>query len=552
MTRTKNATSDTESAIASFIHIPLDQIVEGPNARRFYDKDELANLAVSIKTDGLSQPVLVRPWKGEKFQLIAGFRRFRACKINKAKTIASYVRDLNDDEAQNAATAENMQRVDLSPLDEAELYDEQIKKGKSYEDCARIAGRHVSHIYRRRALLVLAEKPKRALREGILPVGHAELIATIANPAMQVEALKNAFTKNVNVEGAGWFDTPLAPISEVAFARVVEKRFRLDISQAPFDVNDETLSPLGKCTSCSLLTSNNPGLFGPSTGAICSNPDDYELKVLNWLERQAAAGVKVLPKSKIKEVWPHHEHHTSDGWINLDTEVYIGGKNRVRFNTLTKEQKGDVVLAYAFGRLRRIMPLDVFNATLRANGLAQLDHRGLEKRQRSKQEIDADRKVRLERATRKALQEEFVLKIRAAKNVSDAAFFDYVGRCLIVDRGWQLENVLPRHIEIAKKERTGDRVKTALAEFGAMTLPAKRAFVIDCVTDGWNTGNGGPVKNDLFSEGAALVGVDVAGIKKRIRDEFAAKAKERDARDAKKKAKTRKQKRTTTAASNDD
>ncbi len=105
----------------SLVHLPLDQVVPRENQpRRYFDEDEIAHLARSIRHRGLLQPILVRPVGKGLYQIVAGERRFRAFQRLKRESIPAIIVELTDEEAQAAAVLENLQREDLNPLEETE------------------------------------------------------------------------------------------------------------------------------------------------------------------------------------------------------------------------------------------------------------------------------------------------------------------------------------------------------------------------------------------------------------------------------------------------
>lgn len=103
------------------VHLPLDQVVPRENQpRKYFDEEEIARLARSIRHRGLLQPILVRPFGTDMYQIVAGERRFRAFQRLRRTSIPAIIVELGDEEAQAAAVLENLQREDLNPLEETE------------------------------------------------------------------------------------------------------------------------------------------------------------------------------------------------------------------------------------------------------------------------------------------------------------------------------------------------------------------------------------------------------------------------------------------------
>ena len=143
---------------AAIRQIPLDQIEPNPEQPRLeFDETTLAELAASIREHGVLQPILVRPLGPHRFQLIAGERRWRASRLAGVATIPAMVDDIDDETAMEIAIIENLQREDLSPLDEAAMYDRMIRDhGYSIRRLADKLGKDKGYVENR---LRLADAP---------------------------------------------------------------------------------------------------------------------------------------------------------------------------------------------------------------------------------------------------------------------------------------------------------------------------------------------------------------------------------------------------------
>ncbi|HEX3355862.1 MAG TPA: ParB/RepB/Spo0J family partition protein, partial [Tepidisphaeraceae bacterium] len=171
--------------------IPLDQIKPNPHQpRRVMNESSIAELAASLKTTGLIQPVIVRQTP-DGFQLIAGERRWRAAKVAGLSTIPAIIRDVNSFEQAQMALIENIQREDLNPIDRAESYRSLINQlGLTQAELAGRLGEDRSSIANHLRLLELAEPVRNLIRDQKISLGHAKLLAGITNPAEQ-ERLSN-------------------------------------------------------------------------------------------------------------------------------------------------------------------------------------------------------------------------------------------------------------------------------------------------------------------------------------------------------------------------
>jgi ParB/RepB/Spo0J family partition protein len=159
--------------------IPISQIVPGRNDRTIFDESGLRELADSIKEHGLIQPITVRYSKDcKRFEIIAGERRFRACKLLGWRTIPAIITDLRDEDASAVTLAENIARKSLDPIDEACAYQSRIESfGWSIEDLSKYAGTSTIHIQFRLKLLKLIREIQKLIRGGYIQIGYAQILA---------------------------------------------------------------------------------------------------------------------------------------------------------------------------------------------------------------------------------------------------------------------------------------------------------------------------------------------------------------------------------------
>ena len=160
--------------------VPIEKIHPGRfQPRRHFDKDELEALADSIRANGIVQPILVRPhgtFAGE-FELIAGERRWRAAQLVPLHTVPVVERPLDDRAALEVSLIENIQRADLTPIEEAEGYQRLIDEFRNtQETLAQDLGKSRSHIANLLRLLTLPDHVKRMIDERKLSPGHARAL----------------------------------------------------------------------------------------------------------------------------------------------------------------------------------------------------------------------------------------------------------------------------------------------------------------------------------------------------------------------------------------
>ena len=181
-------------ATAQFVtqrRVPIEQIRPGRfQPRQRLNEAELEALAQSIREKGILQPLLVRPLAGEQadFELVAGERRWRAAQRVGLHEVPVIVRPMADSEALEIALVENLQREDLSPLEEAEAYSRLMEEfGRTQANLAEAVGKSRSHVANMVRLLSLPEPVRRRLSEGELTAGHARALLGAADPAALAE-----------------------------------------------------------------------------------------------------------------------------------------------------------------------------------------------------------------------------------------------------------------------------------------------------------------------------------------------------------------------------
>src|SRR5690606_13951999 len=155
------------------------------NPRRDFDPEHLDELTSSIREKGVMQPLLVRPSSDPSiFEIIAGERRWRAAQKAGLHEVPVIIRDVDDKEALELAIIENVQRVDLNPLEEAQGYGQLIEQfDYTQQDLAQVIGKSRSHVANTLRLLRLPQDVRDMLARGELTAGHARTLITAEDPA---------------------------------------------------------------------------------------------------------------------------------------------------------------------------------------------------------------------------------------------------------------------------------------------------------------------------------------------------------------------------------
>lgn len=171
--------------------LPVGQLQPGRfQPRRRFNEAELQSLVDSIREKGVLQPLLVRRLEGEaeRFEIIAGERRWRAAQLAKVHEVPVVVRELSDAEALEIALVENIQRQDLTPLEEAEGFQRLMDEfSHTQEVLARAVGKSRSHVANMLRLLHLPQGVKTLLDDGRLSAGHARALLNAADPVALAE-----------------------------------------------------------------------------------------------------------------------------------------------------------------------------------------------------------------------------------------------------------------------------------------------------------------------------------------------------------------------------
>jgi ParB family transcriptional regulator, chromosome partitioning protein len=164
--------------------IAIDLVQRNPQQpRKHFDETELNELASSIRTHGVLQPILVRPIADGKFEIVAGERRWRAAQKAGLHSIPAVVRELNEVEVLEIAIVENVQRMDLNPLEEAQGFQALIDRfGRTQQEIADAVGKSRPHIANMLRLLALPDDLQDMVRDGRLSAGHARAILTAPDP----------------------------------------------------------------------------------------------------------------------------------------------------------------------------------------------------------------------------------------------------------------------------------------------------------------------------------------------------------------------------------
>jgi ParB family chromosome partitioning protein len=168
-------------------------------------QDKMENLVNSIKSQGIVQPIVARPLKKQngnvqRYEIVAGERRWRAAQLAGLTEIPAVVRDIDDDAAIATALIENIQRENLNPLEEAGALDRLIREfNLTHQEAAEAVGRSRAGVSNLLRLLDLSDKVKPMLESRQLEMGHARALLSISNKTQQFDAARQVVRKGLSV-----------------------------------------------------------------------------------------------------------------------------------------------------------------------------------------------------------------------------------------------------------------------------------------------------------------------------------------------------------------
>jgi ParB family chromosome partitioning protein len=181
--------------------IPIHFVYANPSQpRKNFNQELLNELSESIKEQGIIQPILVRKKSEDKYEIVAGERRWRAAQLAKIHDVPVIILNIDDKKSLEFAILENIQRSDLNGIEEALGYDNLVKKfGYSQETLSKILGKSRSHIANTLRLAGLPEEIKKMISDGLLTAGHARCLVNVPD---NIKLAKIIVNKNLSVRQA--------------------------------------------------------------------------------------------------------------------------------------------------------------------------------------------------------------------------------------------------------------------------------------------------------------------------------------------------------------
>ncbi len=235
--------------------IAIDKLVPGVyQPRKTFNRETLAELAASIKENGLLQPITVRKRAAGGFEIIAGERRWRAAQIAGLHEVPSIIKDIDDKSALQLAIIENVQREDLDAIEEADGYHRLMTEfGFSQQQVSEKVGKERSSVANALRLLSLPTEIKDMLIEKLISVGHAKALLSLADKTTQIKLAKECVAKSLSVR---FLEAEIKNRTKAAVGggsiAVGNKEIDIDVaSKLAFELADQIQKKMGTKTEIS-------------------------------------------------------------------------------------------------------------------------------------------------------------------------------------------------------------------------------------------------------------------------------------------------------------
>lgn len=215
---TVDDSDDVEENFALRKTVGIEKLFPNPDQpRQYFDDKAINDLAESIKEHGLLQPILVRPDKNshDRFEIVAGERRWRACQKAQLHEVPIVIRELDDDATLQIGLVENLQRRDLTPIEEARGYQRLHEEfGHSHEEIGEAVSKSRSHVSNMIRLLLLPDSVQSMMTRGDLSAGHARALLKAENPSL---VATEVISKGLSVRET-------EKLAALATGRIIKKR----------------------------------------------------------------------------------------------------------------------------------------------------------------------------------------------------------------------------------------------------------------------------------------------------------------------------------------
>ena len=549
-----------EAEVERVIRVKLVDLDPSPlNPRTNFPAEQLEEMAESILSRGVIQPLIVRSVKRGRWEIVAGHRRYRAAEIAKVADVPVIARALDDGDVVEVMLIENLQRADLSPIEEARGIEMMLSlKGAdgstprhTVESIAKKIGRTEKSVANTRRILRVPEKFHAKIADGSLPRTICYLIAAIPDAKLREKAAAEIVKGDYN-----------GPFTKRGAQEHIRRNYMVELRGSPFDQKDATLVPVkeeagercagGACDSCPLNSANRQD-DDIERGHItmCMNPACYQLKVdahvRGAMRAAESAGDKLVTgKAAAKLLGWEGDVLSGTGLVKLNekpTGELVGAKKAPNWEKmLGGEVKAQVTTVIdAKGRVFRLVDRKQAIEAAKVNGFKDLFVAGAEKKASPREQDDVKMKERqakereqgkLDTATAAAWVQSLVEHI-ATKGLNAKSWLLLlslaIGHAGSDGRKWTinrrgLESVKVKDKwrgEISNDEKTLETHARTLDEAGII------AFVVELMLSQGMRWHG--VKDESLIALCTACGIDLAAIEARVKAQMAEKKKPKNA-----------------------
>jgi len=523
--------------------VAIGLIDESPtNPRKEFNEQKLAELGESILRHGVLQPILLRPKKGGRYELVAGHRRHRAARSVALETIPAIVQELTDKEVLEIQIVENLQREGLTPLEEAEGYAQLIRAhGYDADSLALKIGKSRGYVYGRMKLVALCPDARKVLLAGDISHSVALLLARIPDAKLQKEALRAVQSTQLN-DG----------MSYRRAAEFIKERFMRRLGDAPFDREDANLvKAAGPCSTCPLLLGNQPDVTDKASADVCTSPGCFQKKVdahIKVLAREK--GWAMLSATETRRAFPYHSGNLSYDSPYVDAASKSGYDAKAKTFAQIAPEAPIVLARDPEGKLRKLIARKHLPKKFQPRS-----QQPARPRDDTKWKRDQELRQAKQRARTASL-----LRGLAAAELTVESFWPWVVQAIAVDRYFEAHAALARiGVKAKASNRYSMKPATVLPAVKALPVNQQIALLCDLLFGVGAEGyQGGDDEEGLVTDAfLASLGVDLETDLKRVEDEFRAKwgdakkgqkAKGPAARSAKAKPVAKAKKKTTSVA----
>lgn len=530
----------TESSAGTVRRVPITLIDYSPtNPRTSFDERGLHELAASIKSMGLLQPVTVRPKAEGRYEVIAGERRTRAHVLAQLDTIDVIVRDMADSDVLTAQTIENLQRADLTPIEEADGFALLLSQDEPPITVAELAiriGKSVGYVRSRVQLTHLVDEAKAALRANTLSLRVALQIARLTEVDQRDVLPWATETDDWNGHRPG----------ERQVADQIEQRYFLDLARAPFDTKDTTLVE-GKpaCAACPLRTGFDPSLFPDiKKKDTCTDRACFTAKRDAHVTQVVHVQIERAQRKDITN--PPPIAFVSAGWESPEIEHLVGmgdEDSRVSFESFKQSEyvivkrgencehtrPGVLVDGPDAGKVLRICT-DAKCKTHRAFGVKSPDTQDYHAKERERM-----KKMQQERIVLRRVLDASIAAMPLEQGCTLGRLELQLVATALVKRGWHehiKQMAKARGIEPPKSKYGSPDYTAAMCTYidGLNDTDLLRLMVdMSLASDAWPTSYGLEKPEQLLAL-AKRVGVDVAAIRTEVNTAARAKSKTKESK----------------------